>query len=418
MIRVFRRLFAVLTIATAMPLAAASCPLDTTFGVNGIARLPVAGAATSWTQRMFLDTNGRVLLAGNAFAIDGSQFLYVQRVNRRGELDPTFGDGGTATKAFSVPLGSTLQIPGAALDAQGRLLLIADTGSSGRLYRLLANGQWDETVGVDRPAAPSGVPDGWQLVVDNESRVLVVAADGGFAMRFTADLDLDSSFASGGSRGIPLGAHVIPRSLGYDMVVGESTPHNALVVQRWRDDGETDTTFGDAGSVRILLPPGLEVESSVRGAGDELLVSVGSPIVSSLAWGLLHLRADGSLDQSYGDSGLRWFDFDLHPSFEGVDALHATPEGRVALAGRFELQGGQGDVAFAMADASGSVPATCQPSRYQTGLGASPLSQGLGVKLDGERALVLSMGSDGAGRWTTALLALDTGVLFRAGFED
>lgn len=70
--------------------------LDSTFGVNGMAT-PRFFAADEFAYAMALQTDGKIILSGSTLDASGNNMPALVRLNQDGSLDTTFGVGGIAT---------------------------------------------------------------------------------------------------------------------------------------------------------------------------------------------------------------------------------------------------------------------------------------------------------------------------------
>ncbi len=121
----------------------------------------------------------------------------------------------------------------------------------------------------------------------------------------TADL----SFAAAGLRGgplswIPLG--VAASGDGRILVAGEAndgTYPASEIVRRYTSAGDLDPSFGTSGEVRVAVAPS-PLPQSVRVFGDGTVAVFGASTLGGGASSFaLRLRADGSLDMTFGDAG-------------------------------------------------------------------------------------------------------------------
>jgi uncharacterized delta-60 repeat protein len=277
--------------------------LDGTFGAGGKVITQVGLGATAGHD-VAVQGDGRVLAAGSADGAPGtgSDFALV-RYTANGVLDPTFGNGGMVTTAFTAgqDFGNAL-----AIQANGRIVVVggASAGPNGVLEfaaaRYLPNGSLDTTFGVGGKVTTlfSGNDDfGQDVAVQPDGRVVVAGransnANTQFAVvRYLPDGSLDAGFGTGGRVLTDLGsAFDIARRLvlqpdGKILVAGSvlfganDFGHFALV--RYLADGRPDGTFGDNGRTFTTVIPsdlGGSQVSQDRGFGLALQAD-GKPIV-------------------------------------------------------------------------------------------------------------------------------------------
>lgn len=127
--------------------------LDATFGTGGARVLP-ANSGQTFEPR--IDPQGKIVLVGWHFLGGVENDGVVYRLTSAGALDPTFGAGGRVILDLSVAQQSSLGVVSTdyveevAFDSQGRLVLLAQQGTGVNRYslrRLLPNGAVDATFG-------------------------------------------------------------------------------------------------------------------------------------------------------------------------------------------------------------------------------------------------------------------------------
>ena len=160
-------------------------------------------------------------------------------------------------------------------------------------------------------------------------------------VRFNADGSRDPSFAdaaaattslqTGSSRDRAQARAVLIQPDGKIVVAGDARrgPSDQLVLARYSVDGSVDPSFGEGGQVITEL--GHEHDASAQAAvrlPDDGTVVAGS---AGSNFALVRYRPDGSLDSSFGRSGLVTTDFGGR---DRADALALQPDGRIVVAGR------------------------------------------------------------------------------------
>jgi uncharacterized delta-60 repeat protein len=205
------------------------------------------------------------------------------RAQQAGDLDPTFGVGGTVFTDLS---GSNDEGRDAALQPDGKVVVTAITplGDQGRVQfavvRYLPDGSLDPGFGSNGVALASfgdvsAVPEAVMLQPDGS-----IIAGG-----YTVD-----------SQGL-----------------------GGFALARFLPDGNLDTTF--SGDGKLTLSAGV-------GAVVDLLVQPDTRIVAVGSGGLVRLEADGSVDTSFGTDGVAAIDF------QASDAKLQS-DGRIVIAGGF-----------------------------------------------------------------------------------
>jgi uncharacterized delta-60 repeat protein len=313
--------------------------VDDGFGAAGIAATPV-GAAGAAASALALQPDGRILVAGTAFAHgSASDEFALACFTPAGKLDLSFGqDGLVATQVGA----SGAAVQSLALQADGRILVAGTAFSNGptdddfALVRYTPDGRLDlgfgsggivtTDFGSGEASARPALDRAGGVAVQSDGRIVVAGSTRGdhqaFAVaRYTVDGALDSSFGVGGKAQIPAQSAqvyaVIVQPTG-DLVLagtagasgGGSTAPFALA--RFRADGRPDLTFGSEGVVTTSF------EGSRSGARAAATQSDGKLLIGGARFGapsaqgealpqsgfaLARYTVDGRIDAAFGESG-------------------------------------------------------------------------------------------------------------------
>ncbi|HEV2857365.1 MAG TPA: hypothetical protein VGW80_03055 [Solirubrobacterales bacterium] len=272
---------------------------DPGFGSDGVVRLE----GLSYAYARFEGGLGVLAMAprpaGGVYAAGGSGAVaFVAALTAGGGLDLAYGSGGILTE--SEPIESSSEASAMAVDSRGRLLVSGET-NSGVLDHLM------------------------------ESALF----------RYLPNGELDTSFGGGtGFVRLPEG--------GYGVAVGGRD--SAFLLSGWSvtkilSSGRRDRSFGKGGSVELPSP----MLRNERGRREETEVDLRSiavlPHRRILVAGTVHknesravvfrLRADGSLDRSFGHGGKAILAFGRTRQC-GVEQMVLQPDGRIVLVGRVE----------------------------------------------------------------------------------
>jgi uncharacterized delta-60 repeat protein len=255
---------------------------DPTFGVGGVVRAALGGGPSgeqsAESREIALQSDGKIVVGGDASNSSGQGELLVARFNPDGRPDPSFGSGGrtlTSTAAFATAI---------ALQSDGKIVAsgyhYAAGGSEVLLTRFNADGSVDSSfASAGTLAAQLGVGCSVCASPQSEIEALAVQPDGrilgaGFAddaenedsllIRVNRDGSLDPSFGTGGEvfdeMGMP-SSHYSPRSTlsgialqanGRILVGGlgsDGNGNNALLLARLTGNGSRDTAFGSGGTI-------------------------------------------------------------------------------------------------------------------------------------------------------------------------
>ena len=337
-------------VAFAMPSMAAPGQLDPTFGAGGtvITEFP---SSYSGARAVAVQADGRVVAAGFAHTNDSivSDFA-VTRYDGAGVLDAAFGIGGRVRTDFGGRFDEALAV---AVQPDGRIVV---AGSS------------SDATGSDMAVA-----------------------------RYTSDGNLDATFDGDGMALVEFGAEASARAVALqrdgkvvlagrvDLPFGAGCCVSDFALARLTRAGVPDTSFsGDGRVVTDFLPGadnGPDAAHAVLVQADGRILAAGSGAAggASIDFAVARYRADGSLDPTFSNDGRVTSDF--VGFFDEIRDLAVDGEGRIVAGGQScELPGTSDEVCdFGLAryTARGTLdPRFGRRGRVRTDLGAD-LSEGI-----------------------------------------
>ncbi|MFN2425325.1 MAG: hypothetical protein ABR587_02630 [Candidatus Binatia bacterium] len=322
--------------------------LDSSYGTDGVSY----GTEKHGGERMFLDlqSDGSAVVAYNTYDGDPSHGrLAVSRYLPDGGLDASFG---TAGIAFTSLPAKDLYAGGVAVQSDGRIVAAGwhfTMGTPGFvLERLLANGNLDASFGSSGIAAPPSGGDAFihEVVIDPDGRILLtggIADETLFLARYNANGTIDSTFGTGGfvsdvhlstanTAVVQPDGRIVTLSFGYDS--GSGVEWRRVVVSRYLENGQLDTSFGDDGrtiltNVRPQNPPG----ALALLADGKVVVGVDATTSSAAGIVAIRLNSDGSLDSTFhGDGISAVIDVDSRIG-EHVSGIVVGGDGKITLSG-------------------------------------------------------------------------------------
>lgn len=300
--------------------------LDTTFGVGGKVLTTVGSRGNDAAQAVAVQADGRIVVAGaSEQGATGLDFA-VLRYDTDGRLDTSFGNAGKVVIDFA---GDTDRAWALLLQPDGRIVVggEANTGTgAGRtgidfaLLRLNADGSLDTTFGQQgRVVTPVGAGTASDAVhglalqgVQGEGRLLAVGGEGDFrAVRYHPDGTVDTDFGTQGKVvglfdsvvGAARAVTVLPT--GQAVLAGQVNHHFAAV--RLTASGALDTAFGTGGVVEQALVDNWNEATALVRQDDGRLILGGWAYTgtgSSGDFAALRLNADGTVDATFGKSGV------------------------------------------------------------------------------------------------------------------
>jgi uncharacterized delta-60 repeat protein len=242
-----------------------------------------------------------------------------------GDLDPTFGDGGTVVTA----LGTRGVAQAVSVQRNGNVVVAGWRDGRHVLVRYRSDGTFDAGFGNGGRASAVGA----LLALLRDDRIVVAGApEGDFRLvRHRADGTFDRAFGSGGVVTTDLDgraavASVLAQPDWKVVLVGHASPAGVarLALARYRRDGRLDRSFGRGGKV-------VRVDATARAAAlgpGGVIVVVGSRTTrEGRPDGVVVARftANGALDRSFSGDGVV-----DGPGFP--ISVAAQPDGKVVVA--------------------------------------------------------------------------------------
>ena len=364
-------LAAALVVAYAVPSAAAPGQLDPSFGAGGtvVTEFP---SSYSGARDVAVQADGRIVAAGFAHTNNSiiSDFA-LTRYDASGALDPTFGTGGRVRTDFG--------------------------------------GSFDEALAV------AVQPDGGIVVAGNSSDAN--GSDMAVA-RYNSDGLLDTSFDGDGMALVDFGSEASARAVALQpdgrVVLAGWVSHpvgggccvSDFALARLTSAGALDSSFdGDGRVVTDFLPGsdnGHDAAQAVLVQADGRIVAAGAGVagVVSVDFAVARYLADGSLDPTFSDDGLVTTDFVGY--FDEIRDLAVDTGGRIVTGGQScEFPGNSDEVCdFGVAryTANGTLDRRFgRKGRIRTDLGAD-LSEGIrGLVVQADGRIVAAGETSGPG---------------------
>jgi len=259
------------------------------------------------------------------------------RVPLAGDLDPTFGSGGTVSQS---PVGGINAI---AVQPDGKMVVVGESA----LARYLPDGSLDSSFGNGGYVATGFAahvlalqPDGKIVVAGSSGPVSDTVLSEFTLARYDPNGSLDTTFGTGGITNtvVPEPTHYCGSWCGWNAGAGalailpggdilaagtvwggpDPAPPDVpgmsafFALARYAPDGSLDPTFGDAGIVQTVVERDGGLAATLRGIAlqpDEKIVATGSAFygghgIDDETMALARYEPDGSLDPSFGTAGV------------------------------------------------------------------------------------------------------------------
>lgn len=297
--------------------------LDTSFNSKGKVTTAV-GTGTCKGQGVALQGDGKIVVVGHSFNAGGQSCFTVLRYGADGNLDTSFGDSGKVTTTVAKDSNAD----SVAMQSDGKIVVAGNAfidrnNNDFGVVRYNANGTLDTTFnGTGKATADFGAHDlGHSVAVHGDGRIVLAGYTTNESKKqcalacFKANGNLDTSFNGTGKVTINFGGDgdaegqgVAAQSDGKTVVVGYATVAGVqqFAVERYKTDGALDTSFGGTG--RVLTAVGISGSNAAGVAlqKDGKIVVAGYAVNNSgrvYDFACLRYNVDGSLDQSFGDHG-------------------------------------------------------------------------------------------------------------------
>ena len=232
----------------------------------------------------------------------------------RGELDPSFGDGGKVLLGFGPTLANS-SYSAIARQPDGSLVLAGHTESVQGKYveravlvqRRLPDGQLDPSFHRVVDGDDSYGPTALALQPDGDVLYTTGGEYQGTVVRLNPDGTRDASYGKGGAATVPFkpsylavdaqGRTVVAGTAGIGGDCHDCLPTPVMAVARLLPDGSLDKSFGKGGSLTVIQPTG------ASGGAVGLALEADGRVVIAGAHDLFGLTASGAPDPAFGHEG-------------------------------------------------------------------------------------------------------------------
>lgn len=213
--------------------------LDTTFGVDGVAQIPVIENENIF-DAIVVQNDGKIVASGH-YAVDLLQFaMLVVRFMPDGTLDASFGNNGQTV----IPLGADAESFGMQLTSENKIVVTGFTASPQYNYDMLlmqfnTDGNLDSGFGVDG---------------------IITSDFGNYDVGSAIEIQADGKILIAGG-------------------TGEGPPNDVeMAVWRYLTDGTADTTFGEGGVAKVQISDQVDEALGIALQADGEIVIAGRSI--------------------------------------------------------------------------------------------------------------------------------------------
>lgn len=316
------------------PARGADGDLDPSFGDAG--QLTTLFPVGSFATAVAMQSDGKIVAVGAAAgaSIDGE--FAIARYEPDGDLDGTFGDGGTVVTPIAGGNGDEAR--SVAIQENGRIVVAGtDSWRKFALVRYRADGELDDSFGADGIVRTNFTPGddvAWDMAIQTDGRIVAVGAAGfgqsGFQLaRYRTNGSLDPSFGDDGK--------VVTRYRGANARAVALQPNGRIVVAgynsfglalaRYRPDGRLDRSFDGDGMIGPMVTSIFALAVALQPDG-RIVVGGDHDI---FAFGLARFRRNGRLDRSFGGDGI--VREVVEGAEQGASGIVIQPNGRIVATG-------------------------------------------------------------------------------------
>ena len=294
--------------------------LDYSFGTRGRVTTPV-GSADNFgrsVQRVAMQSDGKIIVAGETY-LGSNNLVGLTRYNADGSLDSGFN--GTGIVTTSINGYSYAYSRGVAIQNDGKIVIsgrASNTSSDGNvvIVRYNTNGTLDTTFNGNgiKIVDLGGNDSGENVTVQADGKIVVVGeTTTDFAtVRVNSDGSLDTTFGTSGIVLTDLGAYdqangVAIQSDGKILAGGSSTPGSnggKFAMVRYTSNGSLDTTFNGTGKVTVALGSDAAGNALALQSDGKVILAGRSYNGTDYDFGLVRFNSNGTLDASFGTSGI------------------------------------------------------------------------------------------------------------------
>ena len=314
--------------------------LDTQFGIDGIATVSV-GPQNDLGYSLTLQADGKIVLFGKSTNASGDIDIALVRLTATGQLDNSFSEDGIVITTITSGIDYASEVT---IQADGKLVVagFTDLGLGSGLDYMVAryntDGSLDTSFGGDGivvTAVGTAADYGRTVAIQSDGKILLGGYSAGnntAIVRYNIDGTLDTSFGGGDgiltTNVITSASQLLLQPDGKIIITGTNF-YSHFTVARFNLDGSIDTSFGGGNGY-----------SSVSINGDEQVNSAvlqddGKIILTGWTWDtidynvvVVRFNADGSLDTSFGGSGVVVSDVS---QWEWGSDIAIQPDGKIVI---------------------------------------------------------------------------------------
>lgn len=305
-------IFAILCTFLAFELYAQPSALDISFGIDGKTNTNIE-TGYDGANSVAIQPDGKIVTAGYSFNGTNEDFA-LARFNTDGSLDNNFSSGGKQTTDFSMKNDRAYSI---ALQSDGKIL-VAGYSNNGS---------------------------------NNDFAVARYNPNGNLDNSFSLDGKLTSTIGTGDDRALSLALQPDGK-----IVVGGYSTNGAnydFALVRYNPNGSLDINFGNAGIITTAIGSDNDYANAIALQPDGKILAAGRSFNgSNYDFALVRYNSDGTMDNSFGSSGI--VTTEIGTSSDEATCIALQPDGKIILGG-YSLNVVTGDFALARYNSDGAL---------------------------------------------------------------
>jgi len=318
--------------------------LDPSFDGDGQLATDILGG--DFATSVAIQSDGRIVVAGYAYRLDGNMSSLVVRYLSDGTLDSTFNAVGWVAIDYAGGIYYESAANAVAIQPDGKIVVAGGATGDFALARLNTDGSLDNSFSIDgKVTMDLSPPNGacMEIALQPDGRIVVAGfaydgtADDVVVARFNTDGTLDTGFDVDGKVITNLGTYgYMSNAMALQpdgkIVVAGSANYMNFVLVRYNTDGTLDTGFDGDGVVFTAVSLLGAYARSMALQPDGRIVAIGfAQNGLDYDFAVVRYNTNGSLDTGFDVDGKVLMDMTVHD--EG-HAVVIQPDGKILVAGQ------------------------------------------------------------------------------------
>ena len=335
-------------------------------GSNDVSFNPGTGA-NSTISAMAIQSDGKIVIAGNFITYNGTSRKNIARINSNGSLDTGFDPGtGAANAIYAIAIQSDGKI------VIGGNFTTYNGTTRNRIARINTDGSLDTT--FDPGTGANGTINA--IAIQSDGKILIGGlfgtyngTDRSFIARINSDGSLDTTFDPGTGAGNLIYAIAI-QSDGKILIGGLFSSYNGITrnrIARINTDGSLDTAFAPTGAGATIYAMAIQSDGKILIGGS--FTTYNGTTRNRIA----RINSDGSLDTAFDPgTGVDGYYFVIY-------AMAIQSDGKILIGGEFTTYNGTTRTRIARINTDGSLDTGFDP-----GIGADGYILAMAIQSDGK----------------------------------